>query len=195
MTFRVLIDACVLINYPVTDSLLRFAEVGLYHPVWSSQILDEVERNLIARLHVPEAKARRRIAAMQAAFPASEVTGYGGLISAMSNDAKDRHVLAAAVRAQVDLIVTANLNDFPLEALQPYGIEALHPDEFFLAQLTLDSMLVGRCLREPHQALKRPTMSLAELYGALRNGVPRFVAEVEALDYGSDEDATGAPAR
>lgn len=35
----------------------------------------------------------------------------------MTNDPKDRHVLAAAVRGHAGLIVTANIKDFPASAL------------------------------------------------------------------------------
>lgn len=45
-------------------------------------------------------KAKALVETMAGAFPDSLVTGYGKLISAMTNDPKDRHVLAAAVRGQ-----------------------------------------------------------------------------------------------
>ena len=45
-------------------------------------------------------------------------------------DANDRHVLAAAIKCNARIIVTINLKDFPTESLNPYGIEAMHPDEF-----------------------------------------------------------------
>jgi hypothetical protein len=48
----------------------------------------------------------------------------------MVNDPKDRHVLAAAVMIDAEYIVTANLRDFPAYALEPYAIDALHPDDF-----------------------------------------------------------------
>lgn len=65
---------------------------------------------------------------MRAAFPNASVNGYQHLIAAMTNDAKDRHVAAAAVRGNAALIVTANLRDFPPAALEQYDIEAVHED-------------------------------------------------------------------
>jgi hypothetical protein len=57
-------------------------------------------------------------------------SGYNDLISRLSNHEKDRHVLAAAIRAGVQAIVTFNPQDFPPEALEPYDIEATLPTSF-----------------------------------------------------------------
>ena len=50
---------------------------------------------------------------------------------------EDRHVLAAAIKCYAQIIVTINLKDFPAESLDPYGIEAMHPDEFIEHQFGL----------------------------------------------------------
>ena len=52
-------------------------------------------------------KIRHRRSEMERLFPEAEVTGYEPLIPAMQNDEKDRHVLAAAVRAGASLVVTS----------------------------------------------------------------------------------------
>ena len=45
------------------------------------------------------------------------VEGYERLIPALTlPDPADRHVLAAAIRASADLIVTYNLREFPMAA-------------------------------------------------------------------------------
>ena len=74
---------------------------------------------------------------MTRSFPGADVTGYESMIGGMTNDPKDRHVLAAAVRADAEAIVTFNLKDFPEAALEPYGITPIHPDDFLLDQLDL----------------------------------------------------------
>jgi len=94
---------------------------------------------------VTEAKADRRIGFMRAAFPDAEVTGYEDLIDSMTNHPKDRHVLAAAVRADAAVIVTANLKDFPRSALDPYDLDAMGPDDFLLNQLDLYPQQTVQC--------------------------------------------------
>ena len=63
--------------------------------------------------------------------------GYEDLIEGLHlPDPDDRHVLAAAIRGRTDVIVTANVRDFPPEILTPFEIEAQHPDEFVMHLLT-----------------------------------------------------------
>jgi len=65
------------------------------------------------------------------------VTDYADLIDSLNlPDPDDRHVLAAAIRAGADVIVTCNLGDFPPEVLTPHGIRALHPDDLVTHLLT-----------------------------------------------------------
>lgn len=71
-----------------------------------------MERSKI-RLGVPEKAAKRRVSQMGAAFPFAAAEGYEQLIAVMTNDSRDRHVLAAAVISGCDTNVTFNLRDFP----------------------------------------------------------------------------------
>jgi predicted nucleic acid-binding protein len=109
---RVLLDACALLPYQLANLLLRLADAEMYEPLWSEEILAEVERNLVEKFNVPPEKASRRLARMRSAFPNAVVDSYEELVPVMTNHPKDRHVAAAAVRAGAALIVTANLRDF-----------------------------------------------------------------------------------
>ncbi|MGH3562773.1 MAG: PIN domain-containing protein, partial [Mycobacterium sp.] len=117
---RVVLDACVMLPQNLNNVLLTLAEEGLFTPVWTDTLLNEVRTNLVKKFGTTTAQAEHRIQQMQRAFPlaADEARGYEQLIPAMTNDRKDRHVLAAAVASGAALIVTANLRDFPAAALE-----------------------------------------------------------------------------
>jgi len=58
----------------------------------------------------------------------------------MTNDPKDRHVLAAALVARATTIVTTNLRDFPVRATRPHGVVALTPDDFLTSLLDRETV-------------------------------------------------------
>jgi len=111
------------------------------------------------------------------------VSGYEPLEAGLTlPDPDDRHVLAAAIRANAQVIVTANLDDFPHHALAAYDIEAKHPDDFLLDSLDLAPGAMVRCLIEQAGALKQPPMTVAELLQILKQGsLVRTVARFEEL--------------
>lgn len=43
---RAVLDTCVLLPMTLRDTLLRAAELGLYHVYWSMETLEELKRNL-----------------------------------------------------------------------------------------------------------------------------------------------------
>jgi predicted nucleic acid-binding protein len=119
--FPAVLDACVLIPMPLADTLLRLAAAPrLYLPKWTDQIMAEVSRNLVEQFNISEEKAAYRESEIRKHFPEAWVDGYEDLIPAMTNQAKDRHVLAAAVRARAEIIVTYNRKDFPVESIAPF---------------------------------------------------------------------------
>ena len=133
MPFSAVLDANVLYPFSLRDTLLRLAELELYTPLWSERILDEMHRNLVEH-RLTDAQAASIEEAMRAPFEEAAVdpAEIERLEPAMTNDPKDRHVLAAAVAADSELIVTFNLGDFPPDTCEPVGVEAIHPDEFLL---------------------------------------------------------------
>jgi len=115
----VVLDACVLAPMPLCDTLLRCAEEpALYRALWSAQTLEEVARTL-RKFGYSETQAARRIRAMREAFPEATVSVPAKLTATLAGmpDSNDRHVVAAAIRARAQTIVTANLRHFPQEVL------------------------------------------------------------------------------
>lgn len=134
-----LLDACVLYPAPVRDLLLHLADAGLYMPKWTDRIHDEWTRNLLLnRPDLTAGQLQRTAEAMNGTFPDATVQQYEALIRSIDlPDPDDRHVVAAAIRSQSQVIVTANLKDFPTDYLSQFDIEARHPDEFISNLLEL----------------------------------------------------------
>jgi predicted nucleic acid-binding protein len=173
--FKVFLDANVLFPFSLRDTLLRAAAQGSFQLYWSEEILLETTRNLVAKGTVTAEQADRLRAAMTGAFPESMVAGYEHLVDAMPNQDKDRHVVAAAVKAGAQVIVTSNLKDF---SQLPEGIEAQSPDEFLCHLFDLDPDGMVQLVREQAKALRRPPRSLAELLSGLSKVVPDFASNV-----------------
>lgn len=182
MSFRVVLDACVLIPYYLCDTLLHLADARFYVPLWSEALLDEVGRNLIEQIGEPPDRVAKRIGAMTEAFPYATVTGYENLIPAMTNHPKDRHVLAAAVQGGASIIVTANMKDFPTSSLEPHEIKALTPDEFLLDLLDLNTDVALMTLGEQRAAYENPHLSAENFFEALSTTVPSFAERAGELE-------------
>jgi predicted nucleic acid-binding protein len=154
--FIVVVDANVLFPLTLRDTVLRAAAAGFYQLRWSAEILDEMERNLVSSSTMPANKAARLRALMEKYFPEALVTGYEALVAAMQNDVKDRHVIAAAVKAGAQVVTTSNLKDFtPL----PDGTEAQSPDQFLGNLFDLDPEGFTEMLREQAADLHKPPVT------------------------------------
>jgi len=177
VAFSVVLDTCAIFRNYLRDTLLRLAVTGTYRPLWSHDILVELQRNL-APFTTAE-QAARVVAKMREHFEDAEIVGYGPLVEAMPNHPKDRHVLAAAVRANASAIVTFNLSDFPTAKLDPFAVAAIHPDQFLLNQLGLAPGTVISTLYKQVERYQRPPRDVPALLAALEaSGVPEFAAEV-----------------
>jgi predicted nucleic acid-binding protein len=100
------------------------AELELYTPLWSARILAEMSRNLVEDRITAEQAARIEQAMRQAFEDAGvDAAEIDRLEPAMTNDEKDRHVLAAAVAADLELIVTLDLDDFPPQLHYAPGLQ------------------------------------------------------------------------
>jgi predicted nucleic acid-binding protein len=183
VAFVVVYDACVLYPMPLADSLIRLAQTGVFRACWSDDILDECVRAL-KREHpniTEEAVARRRKGMIDAVRDCL-VEGYEDLVAGLKlPDANDRHVLAAAITAGAQVIVTANVKDFPKAQVGKYNIDAQSPDTFIKHVISMDPGVVLRVLREQVAPLKNPPLTVEQLLGKLEgNGLVGAVAELRA---------------
>jgi predicted nucleic acid-binding protein len=114
-TFTALYDACVLYPAPLRDFLMRLALTDMYRARWTDRINDEwIGAVLRSRPDLKPEQLERTRSLMNESIRDCLVTEYDSLIDALTlPDPDDRHVVAAAIRARADVIVTFNLNDFP----------------------------------------------------------------------------------
>ncbi len=128
--FTCVLDTCVIYPIDIRDLLLWFAYFELYRPKWSPTIFDELCRVMIEK-GMPVELANRQVQRINAAFPDAMVTHYEELIATLSlPDERDRHVLAAAIKSDANLIVTNNVKDFDNDYLARFGLIAKSADDF-----------------------------------------------------------------
>ena len=94
-------------------------------------------------------------------------------------DHGDRHVLAAAIIGRRDVIVTQNLRHFPSAVLEPFGLDAQHPDAFLRNHLRLAPGAFCDAVRKVRARLGNPPYSADDYLAMLaRQGLAMTVAEL-----------------
>jgi hypothetical protein len=183
-SFCAFLDADVLYPASLRNLLMRLALNGLFQARWSAGVHEEwMGAVLRDRPDIPRARLHRVREAMDRDAQDAVVTGYEPLIESLElPDPGDRHVLAAAIVGHADVIVTRNVRDFPDDALEPYGIEAQHPDEFVRHLLDLAPAVVVAAVRDQQAALTNPPIVMSELLaGFERIGLIETVLELRRL--------------
>jgi len=177
-------DANVLYPAELRNFLMHLALTGLFRAKWSNAVHEEWITNLLKnRPDITRQKLERTRHLMDKAALDALVEGYEHLIPTLSlPDENDRHVLAAAIEGEAQVIVTMNMKDFPDEVLQRYEMEAQHPDEFILHLIDLAPDAVMDAAETHRQSLKNPPKSVEEFLASLETqGLPQSVAALQRL--------------
>lgn len=178
------LDASALYPSLLRNILMWLAEKDLFRPHWSAQVQDEWTRSVLRdRPDLSPAQVERTRRLMEEHAEAALVSGYAHLIETISlPDADDRHVLAAALHCEAQILVTANLRDFPEVVLSPRGVEAQHPDAFILCLFNASPEGVIDSLRELRGSLKNPPMTAAALLAEMdRQGLRETAQALSAF--------------
>lgn len=135
----VLADANVLYSRVLRDYVLYAAAEQVISVRWSQRILDEFALHLAENVaSFDRAQAQRLFAGMYKAHPYALVEPrkqhYQLFRDVPMPDEDDRHVVAAAVAAEADVLCTNNTNDFPDLVMDRVGIQRVTPD-ILLSQL------------------------------------------------------------
>jgi predicted nucleic acid-binding protein len=179
MSFVVVYDASVLHPSTVRDLLIRLAQAGLVQAKWTEAILDETFQSILRRRpELDHERLDRTRKLMCAAVRDCLITGYEPLELAVElPDADDRHVLAAAIKARAQVIVTSNLKDFPKSALAAWNIEAKSPDDFVVDQFHLDGPAVHGAVQRVADGWTNPPGSVNDVLDRLeRDGLVEAAA-------------------
>lgn len=167
--FTVVLDTNVVYPVIMRDILLWFAHYDLYTPKWSEHIFDEWKKVMLEK-GVEEAEADKRINKANLAFPDALVQNYKGLIDKLElPDVDDRHVLAAAIKVNANVIVTNNIKDFPEEYLLSFGLSAKTADDFLTDIIDLNQEQAVAAFKEMVLNKKNPKMDEFEVLDQLRN--------------------------
>lgn len=186
-----LLDTCVLVPSRARDVLLEVASTGAYRPLWSREILAELDRTLrfllAKRGTSPEeadAYLTRLFRQMRITFPDALVTDWEPLVPTIHlPDPDDRHVVAAARVGHADVIVTDNLADFPPAAL-PASLTRQSLDDFLLDTFDLNPGQVAAAVRAIAKRTGKsgPPMTAIDIAAYLStHGTPAFGEQLLAV--------------
>jgi predicted nucleic acid-binding protein len=175
----VVYDSSVLYPAPLRDLLMHLALTNLFKARWTETIHEEWMRNVLKnRPDLSRERLERTRQRMDRNVPDALVTRYKGLIPSLKlPDPDDRHVLAAAIRAKADTIVTMNLRHFPKASLEPFEMKAQHPDDFAMRLVGMNASTVFQAIMEQQQSLKKPAKTMKEFLETLeRQGLKKVTA-------------------
>lgn len=132
----------------------------------------EVRRTLQRQFGIPPDRIERLESKLREHFGDAWIEGFEHLIPELTNDEKDRHVLAAAAHANLPLVVTYNLRHFPSDATLPWGVRAVGPSGFLKELYGADADSVLKVLREQSEEIGR---TFADQLRVLHKAVPAFI--------------------
>jgi hypothetical protein len=179
--FVVVYDASVIYPIRVVDLLIRLGLKGFVQAKWTDAIHNEWVENLLeARPDLTRQQLESRRDQMNSAVRDCLVEGYEDLIDAIElPDPDDRHVVAAAIRAKAQAIISNNVADFPSDELARWDIDVQTADEFVVGLLLINRNLVLEALREQYESLTRPRFTPEEFLDNLVDaGLRETVAAV-----------------
>lgn len=151
MTISVtLADANILISRTLRDYFVYAAKLGGLDIHWSEPILDETTRTLIKQFDFSQEDAEVLVERLEAFLPSALVEikkRDETRVAKLEMDDKDRHVLAAALSAHAEVLLTQNTRHFPQDWMAKRGIELIDADTL-LTRLAAD---YPEILREAHR--------------------------------------------
>jgi len=180
--YTAVLDACVLYQLAIADSLMSIAVTGLFAAKWTQKIEDEWIKSLEKNRPDLKGKLATRRDSMREAVPDWEISeaAWNSIASSLTlPDPNDVHVLAAAIAGHADCIVTRNQQDFPANIMDVHGIDILDPDEFIINQWDLENVPVMAAFKSMRSRRKKPTETVEDFALTLeKNGLPATAQKI-----------------
>ncbi len=130
------------------------------------------------RKGITEKETQKRIKNVQLAFPDAQVQNYQALIVGLElPDENDKHVLAAAIKTNANLIITENIKDFPEDYLLSFGLCAKRADDFCTDIIDLNPEKAKEAFITMVSYKRKPLLNEYELLDILRNQNLRSTAD------------------
>ena len=166
--FTCVLDTNVIYPINLRDLLLWFATYDMFTPKWSKHIFDEWE-DVMRRNKISEAEIKKRTGRADQAFPDAFVENYEEIIPSLTlPDEKDRHVLAAAIKVNANLIVTNNIKDFPKEYLAEFSLSAKKADDFLTDIIDLNQEIAVKAFRDLVMNRRNPDLDEFQVLEAFK---------------------------
>ena len=174
--FTALLDTSVLWPSLQRDFLLSMAAEGLYRPIWSQAILDELiytETDKRVRRGAEPEPARHAaqwlVSQMQGAFDDARVSGWEPLVGTYGlPDPDDEHLVAAAVVGSAGVIVSDNVKDLP-SSLLPEGLPVATAARFAVDTVSVAPDIARTALRKISERYADPPRDIETLLDLLRD--------------------------
>lgn len=134
----------------------------MYAAKWTRQIESEFVSALERERPDLRGRLHRRQQFMRASIPDWEVEqdAWEHIVPSLQlPDPTDRHVLAAALAAHADCVVTSNKRHFPDQVVRPLAIEVIDPDTFMVNQPDLNEVTALTAFREMRRRKRNPSLT------------------------------------
>ena len=156
--FTAVLDANVLFPIVIRDYLIWLSIHELYTPKWSGKLLEEFTAIFQKKkMDLLPQQITRQIQLINKTCPHALVEKYESIIPSVDiSDENDRHVVAAAIKCNANVIVTYNLDDFPPEYLESVALSVVDPDTFIADMIDLSPKRCCDAFREMVLAKNKP---------------------------------------
>lgn len=122
---RVFLDSCVILSSTAREIIFELSRNGYFELAYSASIEAET-KHVAERKGIWPSIAPAFVTLRLFCEPVNE----GETPDFWLPDEGDKHVLAGAILAKADILLSENLRDFPRAALEPFGLRALSPDQW-----------------------------------------------------------------